>query len=267
MATFRGIGELPKRIFGCSRHRHETWEIVCYLEGTGTITVGDEDIPFTPGVVVCLPPRVPHHERSAGGYRNLHLQLADFVPPTDGVPRCRDDEHGTFRALAALLLREARAGGPDAGAIRQELAQVLVAYLQRWCRPDAASPLVERMKAMLHARYREPAFGIAQLLRGLGRSPEHARREFRAATGCSPLAYLTSLRIHEAQRLLGSGTRVGEVAERVGIPDPYYFSRVFSRRVGMSPSRWAEAVAAGSLPVGGAWTNGREAAPPDRPRG
>jgi len=63
------------------------------------------------------------------------------------------------------------------------------------------------------------------------------RRRVRALTGCSPQEYLTRLRLVRAKSLLvHSASPVLEVARVCGFEDPYYFSRVFQRVEGMSPS-------------------------------
>jgi AraC family transcriptional activator of pobA len=245
MATFLGIGEIPTPWHGCNPHQHEVWEFVYYLEGTGAITVGETPVPFRPGTVVCLPPRIPHWESSERGYRNYHLLFSDFVPPVRGIPTCVDDANRSFLQVASLLHRESRLAQPRSRLICQELAQVLIEYIERWTAGDSSAPLVGQLKDLLYRRYREPGFGVAEALRELRCAPDHARRVFRTATGQSPLGYLTGLRIQEAKHLLASGAPVKEVAARVGLADPYYFSRVFTRKVGRSPQAWTRAVAQG----------------------
>ena len=44
---------------------------------------------------------------------------------------------------------------------------------------------------------------------------------------------------HAADRLLTSGRQVKQVASEIGYADTYYFSRVFRRRFGVSPGRFA----------------------------
>jgi len=59
---------------------------------------------------------------------------------------------------------------------------------------------------------------------------------FRAVTGRGPIDYLIEIRIAYARRALrASRTKVGEIAAQVGIPNLYYFSKLFKRRVGCSP--------------------------------
>ncbi len=242
MATFLGIGMIPTGWMSCASHRHDCWEIVLYLEGRGAITVGDEAVPFVPGTIVCLPPRIPHFERGQIPYRNYHLAFSGFAAPVTGVPRLRDDEHGSARRVCELLHREIRLGADGWRAVCQHLGAAFIDLVERGARPAAASaPLVDRLKAVLYERHREPGFGVAAALAEMPCTPDHARRTFRAATGRTPLEFLTDLRLAEAEHLLASGSTVAEAAAQVGIDDPYYFSRLFARRLGISPSRWAAA--------------------------
>jgi AraC-like DNA-binding protein len=55
----------------------------------------------------------------------------------------------------------------------------------------------------------------------------------------TPGAYLTNLRLASAKHHLVVGTSVADAAERAGFADPYYFSRVFTREVGCTPSAYA----------------------------
>ena len=59
---------------------------------------------------------------------------------------------------------------------------------------------------------------------------------FRAVTGRAPIDYLIEIRLANARRLLAtSNQRVGEIARQVGIPDVYYFSKLFKKTAGVSP--------------------------------
>lgn len=70
-------------------------------------------------------------------------------------------------------------------------------------------------------------------------SPAYLTKLFRRYAGITPLRFLTDLRIQAAARLLRTTEMsVAEVGDRVGYPDPYYFSRVFKNSKGLSPQSY-----------------------------
>lgn len=72
-------------------------------------------------------------------------------------------------------------------------------------------------------------------------SEYHFIHLFREYTGVSPYAYLTRLRLERAKDLMASTTmNISEIANAVGYSNPLYFSRLFRRHVGVSPSRFRE---------------------------
>lgn len=64
---------------------------------------------------------------------------------------------------------------------------------------------------------------------------------FRQENGESFIAYLTDLRMREAERLLrDSAMNVSEIARSVGFENPNYFTRIFQKRYGLPPSDYRE---------------------------
>lgn len=62
---------------------------------------------------------------------------------------------------------------------------------------------------------------------------------FRQQTGYSPIEYFNHLKVQEAcQYLSFSALSVKEMAAKLGIEDQYYFSRMFSKLMGMSPTEY-----------------------------
>jgi AraC-like DNA-binding protein len=76
-----------------------------------------------------------------------------------------------------------------------------------------------------------------------GLSPFHLIRVFRRAAGVPPHAYLESVRIQQAQRLLMRGTAPAQVAYAVGFSSQSHFSSRFLRTIGVTPGRYRSAQA------------------------
>lgn len=74
-------------------------------------------------------------------------------------------------------------------------------------------------------------------------SPSRYRELFRAVTGTSPKDYIINLRINIAcEMLMRSERSVGEIAAAVGFSDGRYFSRIFMRRIGKTPTEYQKSM-------------------------
>jgi AraC-like DNA-binding protein len=66
-------------------------------------------------------------------------------------------------------------------------------------------------------------------------------KKYKALTGYSPIQHFIHMKMERACYLLDSGQQpVGEVAERLGYQDAQYFSRLFKKVVGLSPSDYRQ---------------------------
>ena len=72
-----------------------------------------------------------------------------------------------------------------------------------------------------------------------GYSVSHFSAVFRRNTGLSPLSYFNQLKIKEACSMLETtDIQINQLCFKIGIDDPYYFSRLFTRITGCSPQAW-----------------------------
>jgi AraC-like DNA-binding protein len=67
-------------------------------------------------------------------------------------------------------------------------------------------------------------------------SPSHLYRLFKSSTGYAPIDFFLRTKIHAAaQDIYFSTLPVKDIATSYGIEDPYYFSRLFKKIIGISP--------------------------------
>ena len=70
-------------------------------------------------------------------------------------------------------------------------------------------------------------------------SPNHLSMIFRQQTGKTFIKYLTDYRMSKAKELLRcTGKRSSEVGLEVGYKDPHYFSYLFKKYQGMTPTQY-----------------------------
>lgn len=68
-------------------------------------------------------------------------------------------------------------------------------------------------------------------------------RNFKSYTGMTPMQYIISIRIANAQGLLdATDYSINEIARIVGYDNPLYFSRLFHKQKGLSPSQFRKSI-------------------------
>ena len=106
-------------------------------------------------------------------------------------------------------------------------------------RTDMAWRLVDRAKDYIAGHYADENLSVESLCAHIHLSPTYFSTLFKREVGISFTAYVTQVRMEEAARLLReTGEKTYQVAERTGYSDPNYFSYVFKKSFGVSPSKF-----------------------------
>jgi AraC-like DNA-binding protein len=80
----------------------------------------------------------------------------------------------------------------------------------------------------------------------IGISASRLNDMFKKYTGMTPYQYFIQIKINKAESLLGDeDISVQYAAAKLGFEDPYYFSRLFKNKTGISPSKWHDFITAG----------------------
>ena len=193
-----------------------------------------------------------------------------MMPEMDGFEMCQAVKADERTSHIPVILLTARAGidkkleglrrGADAylsKPFNEEELQIRVEQLlnlreqlrKRWqqtmsdnTQPIAADDPLEhqfmnRIQEVINNNLQQASFEVEDLAREMGMSESQVRRKLTALTGLPPVRFIRSVKIQRAQDLLRStALSVSEVAYEIGFSDPKYFSRIFSRATGSSPS-------------------------------
>jgi AraC-like DNA-binding protein len=87
----------------------------------------------------------------------------------------------------------------------------------------------------------EKPLTLAEISDYIGYSTSQFSLIFRNSTGRSPLNYFNMLKIQRACQLLeNTDMKINQLCSKVGIDDSYYFSRLFTKIVGVSPKKYRQ---------------------------
>jgi len=251
-------------------HRHEFTELVIILHGCGRHLTKFAAAPIAAGDVLVIPRGGSH------GYdqvRELRLMNVLFAPDQLPMPLLDFYRLPGFSALFALknefceqhrfypsftlpadtmvtvthLLRfmedECRRMQPGhrlcmMGYFMSLLGNLARAYNETLPAPTRVPGNIARAISFMKNNFDSP-LTLPEITRVAGMSKSAFMRNFRQATGSTPIDYLIRTRILEAcARLRSSGDRISEISAQVGFADSDYFSRVFRQVTGQSPRQY-----------------------------
>lgn len=127
-------------------------------------------------------------------------------------------QSGYHAALAQLIARHADTRPPDMP-IRRERTEVA------------------RLRRYLDEHYAEN-IQLADLARLVNWTPYYLLRVFRREVGLPPHAYLETVRVRQAQRLITAGMPLAQVAYETGFSSQSHFTTVFKQFIGVTPGQY-----------------------------
>ena len=244
MNTILFVGE-HTRTYGVQSHEHDCWELVYCTGGEGyfQFEIGTT-IHYQKGEAVAIPPMERHTNHSKGGFTNIHLRMLDPSFSERTAFRVTDDEdlhlqeaflQARYYFMADIHRREL---------VLAALGELISSYLIVYRSNSEFSEPVEQIRGVIIRNYANPDFALDEAIRVLPFHYDYLRKLFRKEMGITPLEYLTKMRMKKAETMLGAmwtkDYSVAEIAQMCGFDDALYFSRVFKKHFGCSPSAYTK---------------------------
>jgi len=99
--------------------------------------------------------------------------------------------------------------------------------------------IVDQVKKYIEEHYEEEELSLNLLASYVNFSPNHLSMIFSQQTGQTFIRYLTDYRMNKAKELLrGTSMRSSEISLEVGYKDPHYFSYLFKKTQGLTPTQY-----------------------------
>ena len=157
-------------------------------------------------------------------YINKH-QLLEYITPQLGLyPLYCTYDFETWQVAFAYL---------------NELTKIIFALSQDSL-PDSAQKLVSSIKDYVHSHL-SSNLTLAALSDVVNYNSAYVSRVFKQTSGINLSSYITTCRVNAAKELLQTTQdSISSIAEKVGFDTPQYFSMVFQKQVGLSPSKFRE---------------------------
>lgn len=242
-----GAGTSAVRVATLRPRTLDCYAVVLVTRGTGELRWGGRHFPIAAPTLFWLLPGVEHEYGPGSGNWDEWWALFDGAAARayqdlDYVPR--DDPLTPVADVAGLevafgaLARACRPDDPDTDVQAAAALHQLILATRRCAVPD---PVADTPVLAALLRHACRPVTIAAHARALGLTETALREATRRAAGCSPKEFVQRARLTRAKELLATtDLPVVAVAARTGYDDPAYFTRIFSRRVGMPPSRFRE---------------------------
>ena len=232
---------------GCYHHWHELIEIYYVVRGGVQLLMGNESLWINPGELGIVNWCEPHRTLAFRDDSYYFVIKTDIYAPIFHHDLRHTRFHHRINGTAAIcsimenMVAEAAAPDAETQYINLGYATTLMGMI---CRENAklGSPrnttgfqYTRDVFSYIHMHYPNK-ITLQDIANNIGISAAHMCRTFMASTGITVNHYLNQTRCNAALQMITKGSSVADAAIAVGFSDYNYFSRVFRKLLGFSPS-------------------------------
>ena len=239
-------------------HSHAFFHYIYSLGGHTRVTFGETSFRTEPGSLVLIPPETVHGISSLDTSCCLDLKFScseALAAQITGLPcylRAVDDR---AHSLIRNIFEEAVGQERDYDEIINiRLYELLILLLRQQSGGEAGRMMsCYPASALDHENIRqalqiveqelETPIRVSDLAERCGYSENYFRQVFRESVGMAPNAYINQRKIAKAKELmLYSEQNVTQIAEQLGYQSIHYFSRLFKKVTGITPTDYISRV-------------------------
>lgn len=255
-------GFMPEH-YNNSLHRHSFFEICYVLDGVGTYVDQEQVYPLQRGTLFCSRPGIWHQIRSETGLVLFFVAFEmDELRTNDAYIRqfrrmmssskitAHPQDASITGQIWQTIFQLIQPTKPVSRNLLQALSVSLFLSFLHGLSPELTREIDGIMEDGEEQRHLKRAklyiednlsslIRIEQIAEELSISPRHLSRIFHAHLGQTVVHYVQERRIQMAKGLLlNTDLAIKDIAKRAGFDSVHYFTRVFTKLLGVSPARF-----------------------------
>ena len=260
---------------------HDFWEIVYIESGEAIAMADDREVPLLPGDVIFHKPGEVHSIKSANGttakafficfhstnkaakiFESLKISLESEQKKM--IYRLYDEARKIYLSRKKYyhsVIFSSSALSPNAPTGAQQLFKIhleefLISVIQlvekraNVITYESKEQLEELIYQKMVEKITESVYSVVsveEVCSEFNYGKTYLSQLFKRHSGLSIMQYYNELKVKEAKKLIKDGKlTMSKISEQLGFNNQYYFSRVFKKVVGISPSDYKEKVASKS---------------------
>jgi len=227
-------------------HKHNCFELVYYLSGSGHTTIGDKEYTYSENSYSIVLPNTMHDERHYVDTSVLFIGFS-YSPSESGnisIDIPLNSKEGVYFGKPSISILNFLEKMQTEFASKQNLynlkLDLLVAEMLIELHRSEENRVVEYneieyIKMFIHENYNQN-IDLQTLAELSGYSYHHFRHIFKDKVGLSPMNYIINVRIKKAKQLLiGTKLPISTIAQECGFSNHSQFSLVFKKVIGFTP--------------------------------
>lgn len=223
------------------------WNMLCIEAGNLQYQVMNRKGIVQFGDILLCPPNIPLKRKAVTSLKFHFLQFSFKNIETYHLPigkiKMKDKARlsSTYAHLRDLAFNETERSQRLKAHFIYDLLQLVNIENKRLTvesQPIIKDPLILKSLEYIH-QYAFTNIRIQKIASLMGISHVHFTRRFKESIGISPLDYITLLRLRKAKTLLlETDDTIEHIATQCGYSNGFYFSRIFSKKLHISPSKF-----------------------------